>query len=106
MNTLAEDVRRKAHAYVAHGGKTNRRQQIDRLVIMVSWIQHEFRLTGLAQIGKTQVIKFWKSHRDMTSATAYAYWLAAKLLWSWLGRTGAPPKPRSSVTESLNRSCD
>jgi hypothetical protein len=66
----------------------NRRQQVDRLVILVNWIQAHFRVTGLEQIGKRQVIGFWKAHRDMAPATAYAYWLAIKVLWQWLGRDG------------------
>ena len=94
MPTLAEQVRRRAHVHVAHGGKTNRRQQVDRLAIMVSWMQAEFRLTGIEQIGKRQVISYWKAHRDMAPVTAYAYWLALKVLWGWLGRTGNPPKPK------------
>ena len=52
MPTLAEQVRRRAHVYVAHGGKSNRRQQVDRLVIVVTWMQTHFRLTGLELIGK------------------------------------------------------
>ena len=31
MPTLADQVRRRAHVYVAHGGKSNRRQQVDHL---------------------------------------------------------------------------
>lgn len=96
MPTLAEQVRRRAHVYVAHGGKSNRRQQVDRLVIAVTWVQTQFRLTGLEQIGKRQVIAFWKSHRDMAPTTAYAYWLALRALWGWLGRTEPPPKPWDS----------
>jgi hypothetical protein len=94
MPTLADQVRRRAHVYVAHGGKTNRRQQIDRLVIMVNWMQTQFRLTGLEQIGKRQVIAYWKAHRDMAPATAYAYWLGLKVLWGWMGRTVEPPRLR------------
>ena len=56
MPTLADQVRRRAHVYVAHGGKRNRRQQVDRLVILANWIQAHFRVTGLEQIGKRQVI--------------------------------------------------
>ena len=93
MPTLADQVRRRAHVYVAHGGKTNRRQQVDRLVIVVDWMQAQFQLTGLAQVGKRQVIDYWKAHRDMAPATAYAYWLALKVLWSWLGRAEDPPIP-------------
>ena len=59
--------------------------------MIVSWIQAEFRLTGIEQIGKRQVIAYWKAHRDMAPATAYAYWLALRVLWGWLGRTGEPP---------------
>lgn len=92
MPTLAEQVRRRAHVYVAHGGKSNRRQQVDRLVIAVTWMQTQFRLTGLEQIGKRQVIAFWKSHRDMAPATSYAYWLAFRVLWGWMGRTEDPPQ--------------
>ncbi len=99
MPILAEQIRRRAHVYVAHGGKTNRRQQVDRLVIMVSWMQAEFRLTGIEQIGKRQVIAFWKAHRDMAPATAYAYWLAVKVLWGWMGRMEEPPMPRSTARE-------
>jgi len=94
MPTLADQVRRRAHVYVAHGGKTNRRQQVDRLVILANWIQAHFRVTGLDQIGKRQVIAFWKAHRDMAPATTYAYWLAIKVLWHWLGRSEDPPPPR------------
>ena len=96
MPTLADQVRRRAHVYVAHGGKSNRRQQVDRLVILVNWMQANFRVTGLEQIGKRQVIGFWKAHRDMAPATAYAYWLAIKVLWQWLGRAEDPPSPRAT----------
>lgn len=93
MPTLADQVRRRAHVYVAHGGKTNRRQQVDRLVIVVDWMQAQFQLTGLDQIGKRQVIAYWKAHRDLAPTTAYAYWLALKVLWNWLGRAEDPPIP-------------
>jgi hypothetical protein len=96
MPTLADQVRRRAHVYVAHGGKTNRRLLVDRLVIVVDGMQSQFQLTGLAQVGKRQVIDYWKAHRDMAPATAYAYWLALKVLWGWLGRAEDPPRPRSS----------
>jgi len=96
MPTLADQVRRRAHVYVAHGGKSNRRQQVDRLVILVNWMQANFRVTGLEQIGKRQVIGFWKAHRDMAPATAYAYWLAMKVLWQRLGRAEDPPSPRAT----------
>ena len=36
----------------------------------VGWLQAQFQLTGLAQIGKRQVIAYWKAHRDMPPVTA------------------------------------
>lgn len=71
MPTLADQVRRRAHVYVAHGGKRNRRQQVDRLVILANWIQAHFRVTGLEQIGKRQVIGFWKAPRQSLTQTSY-----------------------------------
>jgi hypothetical protein len=64
-------------------------------------MQTHFRLTGLEQIGKRQVVAYWKAHRDMAPATAYAYWLALKVLWGWLGRTENPPHARQESPESL-----
>lgn len=100
MLTLADQIRRKAHVYAAHGGKTNRRQQIARIIIVASWIQDNFSLTRLEQIGKRQIIEFWKAHRGMAPGTAYGYWLALQELWRWLGRGGVPPAPRNLPLES------
>jgi hypothetical protein len=75
MPTLADQVRRRAHVYVAHGGKRNRRQQVDRLVILANWIQAHFRVTGLEQIGKRQVIGFGRPtetwHRPQPMLTGW-----------------------------------
>lgn len=96
MPTLADQVRRRAHVYVRHGGKANRRQQVERLVAVVEWIEARERLTGLDQIGKRHIVDFWKNHRDLAERTAYGYWLALRELWTWLDRPGEPPRPRSS----------
>ena len=92
--TLAEQSRRLAHGYVRHGAKANRRQQVGRAVAVVEWIAARERLTGLDQIGKRHVVDFWKAHRHLADSTAYAYWLALRELWGWLGRDSEPPKPR------------
>ena len=93
MRTLADQVRDLAHVYVRHGGKKNRRQQVDRVAAMANWIQARYRLNGLGQIGKRQVIAYWKDNRDWAPRTAYAHWLAVRELWRWLGRAGDPPAP-------------
>ena len=93
MPTLASQIRERAHVYVAHGGKQNRRQQVERLVLFVTWAQAEFRLNGLEQLGKRHVISYWKAHRDLAPRTAEGYWRAIGLLWVWLDRVEPPPKP-------------
>lgn len=93
MPTLGKLARRRAHVYCAHGGKINRRQQVDRMETTVNWIQAQFRLTGLEQIGKQHVIAFWKANRKMASGTADGYWRAIKLLWELLGRAEEVPHP-------------
>ena len=98
--TLAEQVRRLAHGYVRHGAKANRKQQLGRVVAVVEWIAARERLTGLDQIGKRHVVDFWKNHRHLADSTAYAYWLALRELWGWLGRDGEPPRPRSQGERS------
>lgn len=102
--TLADQVRRLAHGYVRHGSKANRRQQVSRMVAVVEWIASRERLTGLDQIGKRQVIDFWKAHRTMADSTAYAYWLALRELWGFLNRNGEPPRPR--LKASVDGSAD
>lgn len=102
--TLADQVRRLAHGYVRHGSKANRRQQVGRMVAVVEWIASRERLTGLDQIGKGQVINFWKAHRNMADSTAYAYWLALRELWGFLKRKGEPPRPR--LKASVNEGTD
>jgi hypothetical protein len=32
----------------------------------------------------------------LADSTAYAYWLALRELWGWLGREGEPPRPRAA----------
>lgn len=101
MPTLVEQVRQRAHVYVRHGGKTHRRQQVERIITVAAWIGTRERLTGLDQIGKRQVIDFWKHHRHLSPQTAYGYWLALRELWCWLQRTGEPPRPRTA-SEVIN----
>lgn len=93
MPTLVNQVRQRADIYLRHGGKTNRRQQVERIITVVEWIQAQERLTGLEQIGRRQVIAYWKAHRDLAERTADGYWLALRELWRWLGRPGEPPRP-------------
>lgn len=91
-------IRRLAHSYVRHGGKRNRRQQVGRLVAACTWIAANHGLNKIDQIGKRQVIDFYRHHREMANGTLMGYFYAFAELWEWLGRQGDPPRPRLSST--------
>jgi len=94
MFTLAEQLKQYSYDYVRHGGKTNRKQQLSRILFFLKWInQQKIKVTKLDQLGKKHIISFWKNHRYMSDATAYGYWLAFCLLWEWLNKPELPPKP-------------
>jgi len=48
------------------------------------------------EFGKRHVIEFWKSHRDLSEPVQYQHWLAFRELWQRIGKTGEPPKPRTT----------
>jgi len=94
---ILDEIDQLASVYRRHGGKDNRRQQIQRLKISVRWIRGQYpAIRCLHQIGKKQVVAFWKAHRDMAGGTSRGYWLAFCQLWTWLDRPGMPPEPRLS----------
>ena len=93
MPTLADQIRPWSHGYLRHGGKRNRRQQVRRLLAFLNWVESRERLTGLDQLGKRQIVNFWKAHRSLSQRTQYGYWLALRELWRWLERSGEPPRP-------------
>lgn len=94
MPTSVEaQLRQAAHRYVRHGGKKNRRQQIQRLVNACEWIAVHHRISRIEQIGKRQIIDFYRHHRQLAPATLMGYFYAFAELWRWLDRPGEPPRP-------------
>lgn len=91
---LLREVEVVARAYVRKGGKDNRRQQRAR---MLAFAEHAAAsgVNSLGQLGKAHVIAYWKSHRELATATAYSHWLAIRQLWKLGGKSGEPPKPRA-----------
>lgn len=80
-----------ARKYKKHGGKKSRRNQVQK-------IRKFLAFTGLPparvnEVGRRQIIRFFKAHSDYSDRTLYDYWLAFKHLYTWLGRAEIPPKP-------------
>lgn len=93
MYTLAKSAEKYFRDYVRGGGKDNRKKQVARMIEFLDWAESVDNVRALHGLGKNHVIGFWKSHRELSEATAYKYWLAISKLWEWLGKHEAPPKP-------------
>jgi hypothetical protein len=86
-------ARKRADTYLRHGGKSHRRETIQVLIALLREIhQHEDCLPE--QIGRRQIIGYYRRHAHLSPATLRRHQTAVGLLWDWLGRTGEPPKPK------------
>jgi len=101
MPILDKQIQHHAHQYVRQGGKRNRRQQVNRIIKFVHWIETQESITGLEQLGKRQVVLFWKNNRELSDATLYGYWLAISLLWKWIGKPNQPPEPFTNLNKNV-----
>jgi hypothetical protein len=92
---LIKEAEFLTRGYGRTGGKDNRRQQRAR---MLAFAEH-CAATGahsFGQVGKNHVISYWKAHRTLSPATAYAHWLAIRELWRLAGKPSVPPEPRTT----------
>lgn len=89
---LVNTVRELTHDYVRKGGKTNRKQQRDR---MLAFARHAQALgaSEMGQVGARHVISYWKAHRGFKDVTLAAHWYALSVLWKLAKKAGEPPKP-------------
>lgn len=87
--------------YDRQGGKANRRQQLDRACTVCDWVQRNYQVRHLGQLGGRQIVKFWKAHESLADSTRYSYWLALCQLWRMVGKAGEPPKPHHSPADDF-----
>ena len=104
MYTLAKSAEKYFRDYVRGGGKDNRKKQVARMIEFLDWAESVDNVRALHGLGKNHVIGFWKSHRELSDATAYKYWLAISKLWEWLGKHETPPKPFKADKRLLPKS--
>ena len=91
--SLQDEIRTLTQGYVRKGGKDNRHQQRGRMEKFADYCA-EHGARSLGQIGKGQVIGYWKAHRHLAPRTLHAHWLALCELWRLAGKPGQPPRPR------------
>lgn len=80
---------RRCYMFLRHGGKKNRRN----VVAMINRVCEFSDIHHVEQLGKKQIIAFYKSHKHLSHTTLRNYFYAMKLLYKMLGRKGDPPEP-------------
>lgn len=91
--TAFDEIDSMASLYKRHGGKKNRSEQVAKIRRVLSHAKNKYQTKSVHEMGARQIISFWKENRSLSDRTLYAYWLALRELYSWLNRTGTPPKP-------------
>lgn len=91
--SIIQEVKKLTHSYAAKGGSDNRKQQISRMIAFSTFVRGE-GVNSLGQVGKAQVIRYWKVHRHLSDATLYSHWRAIAILWQLADKVGEPPRPR------------
>ena len=81
--------------YRRKGAKRNRRKQSNRAESAITEIlNHEPMLHGnIDNIGRNQIIGFWRRHEHLAQKTRMAYWYALSHFFDGMGKN-TPPKPK------------
>lgn len=90
---ILKEVEFLTRGYVRKGGKNNRRQQRSRMLAFAQFCGDKHGLNSLGQIGKAQVIAYWRTTRHLSNTTRYSHWRALVTLWALSGKPGEPPRP-------------
>lgn len=89
-------VKEHADIYLRHGGKTARRAMVRRLNnILLDIQQHEPGVKKPESIGRAHIHRYYSRFSHLADSTIRDHYYALVLLWEWLGRSGAPPKPNT-----------
>ena len=84
----------RVDVFLRHGGKTNRRAMVQRLIKICEEIQsYEAGVKLLPQIGRAHIHRYWRRQQRLSPVTLRDHFYALRLLWDLLGRTGEPPRP-------------
>ncbi|QCU89777.1 hypothetical protein [Thiomicrorhabdus sediminis] len=83
--------------YKSHGGKKNRRQQVKKIRRVFEFAKANHKTRSVYELGRKQIIDFYRHNRDLSDKTLYAYWLALKQLYQFMGRLEEPPKPHKKI---------
>jgi len=89
------ELEHRLRLYCTKGGKTSRRRQADRVRQFVDFCRSQ-GVKAPDQVGKRHVYEWYESLPSAAPTTLRDRYYAVRLFWALLGRSGDPPKPRST----------
>lgn len=95
MSKIQHEIIQLTRDYVRGGGKTNRRQQLKRMLAFGIFAE-QMGAKRLENVGGRHVIHYYKAHRHFSNTTLLNHYYAIKTLFS-LSRKSVPPKPIERV---------
>lgn len=90
---ISAEILKLTRAYIAHGVKDNRRQQVKRMITACAWIVQRHNVGSIHEIGQKHIVDFYRHHRQFGESTIKGYFYAFRSLYRILGRAGDPPRP-------------
>lgn len=102
MGRLTDQVQALARSYVRKGGKTNRKQQAQR---MIAFARHceSLGAVEMGQVGSNHVLSYYRATAMLSAATRYNHYRALVLLWGLAGKVGLPPEPAAPGSTMATR---
>ncbi len=90
---MEHELNKALHLYLRTGGKKNRQNQAAKMRSFCRDVQrHQPNIQSLGQIGRKQVILFWRRKVELSPSVKLAYFYAIQHIWKEiLGRASTPP---------------
>ena len=89
---IVQEIKNLTRDYVRKGGKTNRRQQYNRMLEFGLFCRDNLQTPNLAAVGKRHVVRYYKSIDNLSESTRINHYYALKTLFS-LANKPEPVKP-------------
>lgn len=98
---IVQEIKNLTRDYVRKGGKTNRRQQYNRMLEFGLFCRDNLQTPNLAAVGKRHVVRYYKSIESFSDATRISHYYALKTLFSLASKT-VPVKPSPSSNNVID----
>ena len=94
MGQLQHRASAAMNAYRRKGGKQNRRKQVAMALRFVEYLEFEERLRDWDHLSAHQIIRYYKSRRELSARTIYNHFLAVRELVEQVRPDLIVPEPK------------